>query len=41
MDLEGQNIVDFHVPQISYEDTIVNIISDIGRVYLQLNYNSD
>ncbi|KAJ5198112.1 uncharacterized protein N7498_007229 [Penicillium cinerascens] len=40
---EVQNIAaDFHVPRIPYnEDTIVNIISDIYRVYLQLNYISD
>lgn len=40
---EVQNITaDFHVPRIPYnEDTIVTIISDIYRVYLQLNYISD
>ncbi|KAJ5287931.1 hypothetical protein N7478_003617 [Penicillium angulare] len=33
---------DYHVSRISYsEDTIINIISDIYRVYLQLNYISD
>ncbi|KAJ5725000.1 uncharacterized protein N7483_006357 [Penicillium malachiteum] len=40
---EGKDVTpELHVSQLPYsEDTIVNIISDIYRIYLQLNYISD
>lgn len=43
-DLNGVQDVttEFHISRLPYsEDTIVNIISDIYRIYLQLNYISD
>lgn len=38
---QDDTAADFYVPRIPYnEETIVNIISDIYRIYLQLNYIS-